>query len=263
MPISRVLYTSAFLVLTVLLLQSCGSDAEDTGTADESAESVPQEQVLYRDAVNAFKGWMQSLSRGGSVKDGYAYLTGASKASLKSNGILSPAEYEKWFETHRARDEKPFGYVFSGVNILDVDLTDTTKAVITAEFNVRYKDADHSSVGIFYAVRERNAYRIPFARYPDYIRGWWKKEQEFDTKVTEAGLRSLASDDLGIEFSFPMSWDASDNRSFNIPYLPEVHHGIVLEHSEPTTQEIETVVRIALLSDEMVDPQLRADTTIK
>ena len=66
MPISRVLYTSAFLVLTVLLLQSCGSDAEDTGTADESAESVPQEQVLYRDAVNAFKGWMQSLSRGGS-----------------------------------------------------------------------------------------------------------------------------------------------------------------------------------------------------
>ncbi len=235
-----------FLV-SVTLLPGCGkSDREIPKEETGEPNTVPLETQLYRDARSTFRSWVQLFQRPRVVDTAYDMLSSASVKRLKKLGIRDARDFSAWIEREAAKHRTPFFYEFSRFDILDIDVRDTTRAIITATFLVHIRQSSFESVSSFTLLREQGRWKIPFAESGNFENSWWQKEENFATRLREEGLHNYRSDSLSVSFRYPQAWDVNEAPllgfagSGNWP-------GIELEYVDPSTLHATAVIRIAVL----------------
>jgi hypothetical protein len=258
--------SSLILLVCAVLLGAgtigCGGKRDVKPDDLDIPTTLPREQILYRQARASFEQWIALFQDNNNPNAAYPNLSWKSRQALKAQNVTDPTSFGTWFDNLKQSGRVPFIYTFSRLDILEIDLKDTNRAVLTATFVVEVKGESFESVGIFFLRREHDSWRIPFAERSDYIRGWWQKEQNFDVSVKEAGLSAFAAGALGVEFKYPVAWDVSETASFKMPYVAEGLRGLELTYVNPANMQTETVIRVAELPTSMIDPQLLMDTSI-
>lgn len=243
-------------------LFSCGGKRQVEPDDLDIPTTLPPEQILYREAKETFERWTTLFQDAADPAGFYTMLTWKSRENLKAQGVVDPSTFAAWFDGQRTAGKEPFVYSFSRIDVLEIDLKDTTRAQMTVTFVVTVEGQQFESSGLFTLNRERGSWKVPFADRGDYIRGWWQKEDNFDVTVREAGISSYASDLLGVEFKYPVAWDINKRTPVKIPFVHEATEGVLLSYQNPSSQKLETIVRIAELPEWMVEQQLVADTSI-
>ena len=234
-------------LLPLLLLLQFGCGHGERKIADEergTPTTVPFEQQLFREARDVFQSWTESFGPSSKLVDNYNLLSWKSRSILKSQGVKTGSDFAAWFESRRSTGKIPFAYSFSRFDLLDIDVTDSTRAIITATFLVDVHQAQVESVGSFYLKREKGRWVVPFAESGDFIASWWQKEKNFARVLQEKGFSSLYSSRMGIELDYPTTWDAAEQPDIAIPSMSGKHPGIELSYLNPSTLERQALIRI-------------------
>jgi hypothetical protein len=233
------------LILPMLfLLVSCGKKRDIAPEERGTPTTLPYEQLLYRDARAAFTEWLKVFTGETPIANAYDMLTGASRRRLRDAGASNRKEFEFWFRAQQHNALPPFYYQFSRIDILDTDIRDTTKCIITATMVVDVQSQKIESVSSFTLLRENGAWRIPFAESGDWIRSWWQQERRFTSQLKDDGYTDYSSASLGLTMLFPVSWDLTESGGFKVPNEPQAQRGIEIRYVNPTTQQTEALVRI-------------------
>jgi hypothetical protein len=238
----------AFLLLSlILLLLSCGEEKKQI-PKEESGEpnTVPVELQQYREARSVFRSWVKLFHRPREADAAYSLLSSASIRRLSRAGVRSADDFGSWIASQEAGGRAPFIYEFSRFDILDIDVRDSTRAVITASFLVHRHQNTFESVSSFFLKRENGSWKVPFAESGNYESSWWQKEKNFLARLREEGMATFQSDSLGITFSYPMTWDIASAVPIDINALPALH-GIELQYIDPASMQPAAIVRIATL----------------
>jgi len=222
----------------------CGKGSDSQPEGNGRPNSMPREQILYREAKETFNAWMQDFGAQEKLTPLYTMLSASALSALRSEGVTNAEMFASWFNGQQAIARHPFFYRFSRLNVLDVDLRDTNRAILTATFMVDMPTGGMESVGSFYLLREKNRWKVPFGAGADWIKSWWQQERVFTGKARNKDLAHTVSGLLEIEVEYPVTWDAADKRQFRVPGDNSVQTGLELAYRNPVTQESEVVVRI-------------------
>lgn len=235
---------AAALLVCVLSLPGCGGKREIPPEETGQPNTLPPEQILYRQARDTFQKWLTEFGSDDRTADLYPLLTYRSRAILRKSGIASAARFNTWFTDLRARDMTPFNYRFERPDILDIDIRDTGRAVITATFVLHVFGKEFESVGSFFLIREQGAWKVPFAESGEWQRSWWQQDRGFGTRVREEGLTRYTSRSLGIEIEYPIAWDVAENAP-RAPGAGSQPTGVELKYLNPGTMRTEARVSIS------------------
>ncbi len=241
----------------------CGGKREIHPDEIGTPTTLPRDLVLYREARDVFTKWMSALAPGADVSAGYALVSDRTRTALAGLGVRSGAQFAGWFQRNRDLDTAPFRYRFSRVDVLDIDTRDTTRAVVTATFVVETQGARIESIGSFFLLRQRNAWRVPFGDGGNWERGWWQQEQGFGRRLKDEGMSALMSRVLQMQVLYPVTWDAVDAASFRVPGEASPRQGVELSYMNPASMQREASVRIWLGTERMApDTTAAADSLV-
>jgi hypothetical protein len=262
---SRQIWTVALLgisVLAVLIsMPACSGKrpipAEETGKPN----TLPREQVLYKEASSLFDKIVRCFNRSESMASLYEVFTWKSRTKLQAIGVRSAQNFADWFETQRQSGKNPFSYSFLRVDILDIDIHDTSRAIVTASIVVSFEQQQFESVSSFFFSRERGMWKLPFADCDDFETCWWQKDKRFNLKPRDEGFTNYHSATLGIDLSYPLSWDISENARFSVPALGVVS-GVLLRYTDPVSEIAQTTFRCTIAPRTALHPFPAIDTTI-
>ena len=254
----RILFAALFLSL---LLTACG-DREKVIPKEETGEpnTVPEEIQRYREARSVFRTWVQLFHRPRDAKSAYPLMTAESRRRLSARGVRDADHFASWVEEQDAKSRSPFNYEFSRFDILDIDVRDSSRALITATFIVHVRQSTFESVSSFILERERGAWRVPFAESGNFESSWWQKEKNFLSRMRIEGMTEFTSDSLGVTFSYPRSWDLSAGMELSFADRPP-QRGIELRYLDPSTMSTAALIRIASLPPAAGDSLTAADST--
>ncbi|MBN1446432.1 MAG: hypothetical protein JXA28_00775 [Bacteroidetes bacterium] len=233
----------------------CG-EREKVIPKEESGEpnTVPVEIQQYREARDVFRAWVQLFQRPRNATVAFPLITATGKKRLASIGVTDPATFAGWIDRKEAEQLAPFIYEFSRFDIMDIDVRDSMRAIITATFLVHVQQRTFESVSSFILKRERGSWRVPFAESGDFESSWWQKEKNFLTRMVQEGMTDFTSDSLGITLSYPRTWDVNSGVILSFPHHP-VQRGIELRYVDPSTLSTAALIRVAPL------PVIGSDTT--
>ncbi len=246
---------SAAILAALLLLPSCGQEErvipkEETGEPN----TLPPEMLLYREARDTFLRWSEAFGPEHDADGVYSLLSTASRRRLRDQGIGSAEAFASWFEQQSDEGKAPFVYTFSRFDILDIDLQDSIRALITATFLVHLPDRVFETVGTFILKRERNGWVIPFAESGNFESSWWQKDKQFTMRLSEEGLSRITSDSLSLSVKFPVTWDILSSRRTALPNHPGTLPGIALQYVDPAAATTPVAfVRVAVLPTPLPD----------
>jgi hypothetical protein len=222
----------------------CGSKRDIAAEERGTPNTMPKDQILYREAQQTFSQWMKDFGAQGKTAGLYPLLSVLSVKKLRTMGVTSGESFAAWFETQRAQARAPFFYSFSRIDILDIDVRDTAHAVVTASIVVEVPSKQLESLGSFFLVRERGAWKVPFGESGDFDRSWWQQERKFTSLVRDEGLSHFSSASVNVAFLYPVTWDVDDARSFRVPGEAAAQTGVELGYLNPSTNEKEVSLRI-------------------
>lgn len=234
-------------LLLILPFLSCG-DGNKQIPKEESGEpnTVPVELQQYREARNVFRSWVKLFQRPREVDVPFTLLSAASIRRLSRAGVRSADDFGNWIASQEAGGRAPFIYEFSRFDILDIDVRDSARAVVTASFLVHRHQNTFESVSSFFLTRENGGWKVPFAESGNYESSWWQKEKNFLTRLRDEGMATFQSDSLGITFNYPMTWDIASGVPVEIKTLP-AQRGIEMQYIDPASLQPAAIVRIAML----------------
>lgn len=236
------------------LLTACGSGERDI-PKEETGEpnTLPAEVILYRDARDTFLRWTEVFSPQPALAQAFPLLSGASKRQLRAQGITDAQSFADWFLLQASAQRAPFHYTFSRFDILDIDVQDTTRAIITATFLVHLNQKSFESVGSFILRRERGRWTVPFVQENNYESGWWEKEKNFAMRISEEGLARLTSTRMSLSMRYPVAWDIVSRDRARIPTHQSPLPGMEIQYIDPATLSPIAFARIAILPGPLPD----------
>ncbi|MFZ1729230.1 MAG: hypothetical protein WBQ23_01275 [Bacteroidota bacterium] len=245
---------SALLIAGLFFIQACGNEQraipkEETGEPN----TLPAEMLLYREARDTFTLWAETFAPEHDASRAYALLSASSRRALRDLGVSSPETFRTWFDQQSDAGRTPFSYSFSRFDVLDIELQDSSRALITATFLVHLNQSSFESVGTFTLRRERGAWVVPFAESGNFESSWWQKEKQFAIRVKEEGLSQITSDSLALSLKYPVAWDVVSLRSASLPTQPLALPGISLQYIDPTSLTPVAFVRMVQLSAPLPD----------
>lgn len=232
------------LAAAAAMLPSCGGKREIAPEERGTPNTPPPELVQYREARGAFLQWMKCFGRPDLAADAYTLLTARTRAALRTAGVADAKAYAAWLGERQARAETPFYFTFSGIDILDIDLRDSTRAIVTASFVADVPGRQIESIGSFFLLRERGAWKVPFGDDGTWQRSWWQHDGKFSTLKRGEGMARLNASSLGLDLLYPLTWDAADKRTFRVPGETAPQTGVELSYLNPGTMDREAVVRV-------------------
>ncbi|GEM_PF-1270767 len=250
-------------LLLLMLLTACG-EREKVIPREETGEpnTVPEEIQRYREARDVFRTWVQLFHRPRDAKNAYPLLTAESRRRLAARGIRNAEDFAGWVETREQKNIAPFTYEFSRFDILDIDVRDTSRALITATFIVHVRQSTFESVSSFILERERGAWRVPFAESGNFESSWWQKEKNFLSRMRIEGMTEFTADSLGVTVFYPRTWDLSTGSRLTFPEHAPLQ-GIELRYIDPSTLSASALIRIAPLPPAATDSITAADSTAR
>ena len=228
----------------MLLIASCGKKRNIAPEEIGTPNTMPYEQILFREARATLTAWLKVFSGETPVGVAYDMLTQRSRQRLKDLGVASKKDFETWFQTNRHDARPPFYYRFSRVDILDTDIRDTMRSIVTATMLVDVQSQKIESIGSFILVREHGSWKIPFAESGEWLRSWWEQERAFGSRLKDDGFTDHVSAPLSLEILYPVSWDVSESGAFKVPNEAQAQHGIELSYLNPSTLHKEAIIRI-------------------
>lgn len=240
---------SVTIMAVLLLFPSCGHDEraipkEETGEPN----TLPPEMLLYREARDTFIRWSEAFGPEHDADGVYSLLSGSSRRILREKGVGSGEAFASWFAQQSDAGTPPFAYTFSRFDILDIELQDSLRALITATFLVHLPDRNFETVGTFILKRERGAWVVPFAESGNFESSWWQKEKRFATRMSEEGLSRIMSDSLALSMKFPVTWDVLSTRKIALPTQSGILPGIAVQYVDPAAATTPVAfVRVAVL----------------
>jgi hypothetical protein len=241
--------TKGVAFLFLLLLLSCGKEEKPIPTEETGEPNVvPVEMQMYREARSVFRTWVQLFQRPREAEPAYPLLSGSSRRKLSSMGITDADAFAQWVERETGSGRTPFSYEFSRFDILDIDVRDTNRAIVTASFLVHANQNTFESVSSFFLLREKGNWKVPFAEASNFETSWWQKEKNFFSRLREEGMTDFASDSLGLSFVYPMTWDISSGIPLAFPQRG-TQRGIELRYIDPSSQVASAVIRIAVVPE--------------
>jgi hypothetical protein len=244
----RAAQLAAVLCAAVLLLAGCGKNREISPEEIGTPTTMPYEQVLYRDAQATLRQWLKAMNGETPLADAYGMLTAASRQRLKAQGVGSGRQFAAWFDKNRQDGQAPFYIRFSRVDIIDTDIGDTARAVLTASLLVDFHTQSFQSVSSFILLRERGSWKVPFAESDDHIRSWWQQDRPLTARVADDGLVAFSSRALHLSLRYPASWDVSESKAMPVPGEAALYPGIEISYTDPATGTREALVRIWTLA---------------
>lgn len=249
------------LLVPLLLLAACG-DREKVIPREETGEpnTVPEEIQSYREARNVFRTWVQLFHRPRAAKEAYPLMTAESRRSLAARGVRDAEGFADWVEAREQENISPFTYEFSRFDILDIDVRDTSRALVTANFIVHVRQSTFESVSSFILEREGGAWRVPFVESGNFESSWWQKDANFLSRMRMEGMTEFSSDSLGVRFSYPRTWDLSTEAQLAFPDHGS-RRGIELRYLDPSTLSTAAFIRIAPLPPMDADSLHTTDST--
>ncbi|MFA6232606.1 MAG: hypothetical protein WC824_00285 [Bacteroidota bacterium] len=238
----------AAISVILLLFLACGNEEraipkEETGEPN----TLPPEMMLYREARDTFIRWSETFAPDQDAAGGYGLLSTSSRRTLRDYGVTNSETFRTWFDQQSDAGRTPFSYVFSRFDVLDIELQDSSRALITATFLVHLHQSSFESVGTFILRRERGAWVVPFAESGNFESGWWQKEKEFAMRMSEEGFSRIASDSLSLSMKYPVAWDVVSVHRATLPMQTAPLPGMVLQYVDPTSMIPVAFVRIAAL----------------
>lgn len=240
--------SAAVLLAVVLLLAGCGRNREINPEEIGTPTTMPYEQILYREAQATLRQWLKAMSGETPLTDAYAMLTAASRQRLKAAGVGNARQFAAWYEQNRQEGQAPFYVRFSRVDIIDTDIGDTARAVLTASLLVDIHTQTFQSVSSFILLRERGSWKLPFAESDDYVRSWWQQERPLTARIADDGLVAFSSRALRLSLRYPASWDVAESKAMPVPGEAALYPGIEISYTDPSTGTREAVVRIWTLA---------------
>lgn len=247
-------HISAVLIACLLLVQACGNEQraipkEETGEPN----SLPAEMLLYREARDTFTRWSETFAPDHDASGAYGLLSASSRRTLRDFGVSSPETFRNWFDQQSDAGRFPFSYTFSRFDVLDIELQDSSRALITATFLVHLHQSSFESVGTFTLRRERGSWVVPFAESGNFESSWWQKEKQFAMRMNDEGFFGIASDSLSLSLKYPVAWDVVSLRRATLPAQPLPLPGIAIQYIDPTSLTPVAFVRIAQLASALPD----------
>jgi hypothetical protein len=173
-------------------------------------------------------------------------------------GIGDVSAFSAWIEAESAKNRTPFSYELSRFDILDIDVRDTTRAIVTATFLVHILQGTFESVSSFTLIREQGYWKVPFAESGNFETSWWQKEKNFTMRLQEEGLTEYHSDTLALSFSYPMTWDVNSSPRIDFPNVTNTR-GVEIQYVDPSTLRPAAVIRFASLPASDLDSTFAAD----
>lgn len=239
-----------FLIAAVLMLvaSGCGNDEKEIPKEERGEPNVlPEEIVLYREARDVFREWTQVFDAQRSFQSAFGLLSRASRSRLREEGVSDAAGFERWFMERANAGMPPFSYTFSRFDIIDIEMRDSSEALLTGTFIVQVHSSTFESVGTFRLRRQGGRWVVPFAESGDFESSWWQKERQFSTRVREEGTSTYTAQKLGLSVRYPITWDVSTRSTLGIPGHGSAGAGIELTYIDPTTLLPQAIMRIATL----------------
>jgi hypothetical protein len=251
-----------FLIASLLAwfaVVGCSSEEKEIPREERGEPNVlPEEIILYREARDAFKEWTRVFDAQRSFQYAFGLLSRASRSRLRQEGVNDAAAFERWFMERANAGMPPFAYTFSRFDIIDIEMRDSTEALLTGTFIVQVHTTTFESVGTFRLRRQGGRWVVPFTESGDYESSWWQKERQFSTRVREEGTSTYTAQKLGLSVRYPITWDVSIRGALSIPGYGGAGGGIELTYIDPATLLPQAIMRIALLSASVPDSVLAA-----
>ncbi len=245
--------------LLLILLAGCGGKEKEIPKEERGEPNVlPEEIVLYREARDAFREWTQIFSEDRSFGVAFGRLSRNSRSRLQKDGVSDAASFERWFTERANAGLAPFTYMFSRFDILDIEMRDSTEALLTGTFLVQVHGSTFESVGTFRLRRQGGRWVVPFADGEDFETSWWQKERQFSTRVREEGTSAYVEQKQGVAFRYPITWDVATRSTMNIPSLGSGLNGIELTYVDPVSLLPQAICRIAVLGTPLPDSLLNS-----
>lgn len=241
------------VLCTTLLAAGCGKEKaipeEETGTPN----TLPPEMLLYREARDTFLAWTQAFAPERDAAAAYPLLSRRSRDILRQRGIGDAGAFARWFAERAEARVTPFSYTFSRFDVLDIELQDSTRAVVTATFLVHIHQSTFESVGSFILRRDRGRWVIPFAESGNFESSWWEKEKQFALRLNEEGLSRISSDSLSLSFRYPVAWDVVSSTAATMPQHASPLPGVELQYIDPASLSPVAFARVAVLPGPLPD----------
>ncbi|MBE0645081.1 MAG: hypothetical protein IH600_13440 [Bacteroidetes bacterium] len=236
------------LLIALLSLSSCGNEQhaipkEETGEPN----TLPPDMLLFREARDTFLRWVEAFAPEHDASGAYNLLSAASRRALRASGVTDGGSFGVWFDQQADAGKTPFSYTFTRFDVLDIELQDTMRVLVTATFLVHLHQSTFESVGTFILRRERGAWVIPFAESGNYESSWWQKEKQFAMRMSEEGLSRIASDTLSLFMKYPLAWDVVSLHRTTVPTQSSSLPGVALQYIDPTSLTPVAFVRVAAL----------------
>ncbi|MCZ7555653.1 MAG: hypothetical protein M5R41_04530 [Bacteroidia bacterium] len=239
-----------FLIAALLALVAtgCGNNEKEIPKEERGEPNVlPEEIVLYREARDAFREWVRVFDAQRSFQSAFGLLSRVSRSRLREEGVNDAAGFERWFVERANAGVPPFSYTFSRFDIIDIEMRDSSEALLTGTFIVQVHSTTFESVGTFRLRRQGGRWVVPFAESGDFEASWWQKERQFSTRVREEGTSTYTAQKLGLSVRYPITWDVSTRGTLGIPGHGSAGAGIELTYIDPTTLLPQAIMRIATL----------------
>lgn len=242
------------IVGSLLSFNGCGKD-DGSVPKEETGEPniLPAEVLLFREARDTFLKWTEAFAPERNLTQAYALLSASSRKLLREQGVGDAAGFASWFEQQAASNRTPFSYTFSRFDVLDIDLQDSTRAIITATFLVHLHQSTFESVGSFILRRERGRWVIPFMQSGSFEAGWWEKEKQFAMRMSEEGMTRFSSSALSLSLKYPVAWDVLSKDAARIPTQASVLKGVALQYIDPASLAPVAFARVGILPGPLPD----------
>jgi hypothetical protein len=246
-------------LLAVFTVAGCSSEEKEIPREERGEPNVlPEEIIHYREAREAFREWTKLFDAQRSFQPAFGLLSRASRSRLRQEGVNDAAAFERWFMERANAGMPPFSYTFSRFDIIDIEMRDSTEALLTGTFIVQVHSTTFESVGTFRLRRQGGRWVVPFTESGDYESSWWQKERQFTTRVREEGSSTYTAQKLGLSVRYPITWDVATRSSLGIPGYGGTGGGIELTYIDPTTLLPQAIMRIAALPTAVPDSVLTA-----
>lgn len=238
----------------LLPLAGCGGEEKPIPKEERGEPNIlPEEIVLYREAREVFRDWVRLFDDDRSYSEPFRRLSRASRSSLRAQGVNNAEDFANWFRSRLDAGLTPFAYTFTRFDVLDIEMRDSSSALLTATFLVRFHDATFESVGTFRLRREGGAWVVPFTESGDFEGSWWQKERQFTSRIREEGSSTFSSDNLGLSFRYPIGWDVGRETPQAIPGQSATLPGVELSYVDPSSLQTQVLVRVAVFTTTLPD----------
>lgn len=244
-------------IAAVAVLVACGGEEKEIPKEERGEPNVlPEEIILYREAREAFREWVQIFDPDRRFEAAYTRLSKTSRSKLKQEGVSNPASFEKWFAERSNADLAPFNYTFSRFDILDIEILDSTMALLTGTFLVDVRGSTFESVGTFRLRRQGGRWVVPFMESGDFESSWWQKERQFSSRVREEGSSTYTAQAIGLSLRYPITWDIGGRSTVLVPSYGSSLPGFELTYVDPSSLLPQALLRIGILHTPVSDSLL-------